>query len=886
MPETDIFYSNKITAEKMIKLAKENDVKVEAPIHLEEINRYKTKELKHLQQNLYCNNYKKYSDNVKNIELFLANNPYSEIEHVAKKIVDLVKNKNYRYHDIAIITKNISTYSSLVKAIFSKYEIPIFVDEKKDLSQNILIKYVLAVLEVLSKNWSHEAVFNYIKTGFLDITKDDIFFIENYCLKWGINRSKWYKEDWDFDDEAERASKIRKAIVEPIVNFKNKLDRRKTVEQMTLALYEFLIENNINKKLENKIRKLEEIGQIDLANEYNTSWSILMNVLDEFVLVLGNENISFEKYTAILKIGMTESSLGKIPATLDEVIIGDVDRSRSHKIKAIFMIGVNDGVFPSINKQEGFLDDVDREKLKQSGIELAKTTLENLYESNFNIYKAFTTAEEKLYISYSSTDVDGKNLRPSTLVSKIKKLFSNLKETSDIISDEQIAIVNKSVTFDELLINLRKLQDGKEIDEIWKDIFKVYNQDEEWKEKLENAIKGIEYTNLPDKINEENIKKLFGNELYTSVSKLEQYRSCPFSFYLKYMLNVSEKELFNIENVDTGSFMHDVIDEFFEYVKEQGIKLKELEDKDIEKIINQIIDEKLSLKKNYIFSSNHKYIILTKRLKKLILKSMKYIIQTLTQSDFELLGNEVEFKQGKQYPPIKVELDSGEKVQITGKIDRIDMAKVDDKNYIRIIDYKSSVKNIDLNEVVAGLQLQLLTYLDAVTKKENVLPAGVLYFNLIDPIIKASKNMTEEQIEEEIKKKFKMQGLILADVNVVKKMDKTLEKGASSIVPAYLDKDGNISNSRSSSVNLEEFKNLQKHINKTIKQISKEILEGNIDVKPYYSNKKKKSPCDFCKYKTICQFDSKVCGNEYRYIQNKDKNVVLDEIKEKLKQDI
>ena len=257
---------------------------------------------------------------------------------------------------------------------------------------------------------------------------------------------------------------------------------------------------------------------------------------------------------------------------------------------------------------------------------------------------------------------------------------------------------------------------------------------------------------------------------------------------------------------------------------------------------------------------------------------MKYIIQSITQSEFEVIGNEVEFKKNAKYEPIEVTLEDGRKVELTGKIDRIDLAQSEDGKYVRIIDYKSSLKNIDLNEVVAGLQIQLLTYLDAVTNMEDFLPAGVLYFNLIDPMIQSNKNMTDEEIELEIKKKFKMQGLILADVKVVRMMDKQLEKGASNLVPAYIDANEKLSNTRSSVVTKEQFADLQKYMNTIIKQIAQEIMNGKIDLNPYYHVKKKKTPCEYCEYQSICGFNS--AKNEYHYIENVEKQVILEQLKQ------
>lgn len=878
--EQDLFIANKETIQKLIKIAKEEKINIENAVYLSQTKKYKTFELKHLEKNLYNIKYEKYSKDVENIELFLAKNQFTEIENIAKEIVKLVRDNGLRYKEISVITKTMDTYSKIIKAIFNKYDIPVYIDEKKDLSENILIKYVLSVIEIFSKNWSYEAVFNYLKTGLSGIDINDIFILENYCLKYGIRGSKWYKEPWKIaknDDELKILNNLREKIVKPLLEFKDNLNRIKNAKEVTEKLYEFLIKNKIDEELINKANILEKNGEIALSNLYRSSWNTLINVLDEIVLVLNIDKISFEEYVKILKIGLQNSGLGSIPTTLDQVIVGDVERSRTHEVKVAFIIGLNDGVFPKLNKDEGFLNDNDREYLKENSIELAKGSKDLLFEENFNIYKALLVPEEKLYLSYSSCDNLGKSLRPSMLISKIKKIFIKLTEKSDIVNSK-INITNKKAIFEELIENIRKYEDKEEIDSIWFDIYNIYKNDLEYKEKLESAILGLNYTNKPENLNKENIDNFYKNVLNTSISRLEQYKRCAFSYYLKYGLGLTDKSLFKIESLDTGTFMHDVIDEFFEQVLSRELSLKNITDEEISQIVSSIINEKLTLNRNYIFTSTAKYRILTTRLKNVILKSMKYIIKTITESDFEIFGNEVEFKNGKKYKPIIIELENGKKVEITGKIDRIDLAKNKDGKYMRIIDYKSSVKNIDLNEFIAGLQIQLLTYLDAVSKIEDVIPAGVLYFNLIDPIIKADKNISDEEIELELKKQFKMQGLILADINVVRMMDKNLDKGSSNIIPAYIDKDNNLSNTRSNSVNKEQFKYLQRYTNKLIKEIANEILSGNIDIKPTYNRKKKKTPCEYCEYKSICNFDN--TKNEYNYVPDLEKEVILDMIKE------
>lgn len=572
----DIFYTNKKTANKLIEIAKQEKVDIKEHALKEMLPRFRNKELLTLEQNMYKDELIKYEKETKNIELFLAKNPFSEVEQVAATITKLVTNENYRYRDISVITKNIDQYASLISAIFARYNIPIFIDQKKEFSQNILVKYILAFIEILAKNWSYEAMFNFLKTGLNSFSNEEIFELENYCVSYGIKGSKWYKEDWKIaknDEELEKLNQTRRKIVEPLLEFKSKLKRTKTAKDIGLALYEFLDENQIYEKLQEKAEDLRKAGNIELSNIYETTWNAVIDIINELEVILPNEIISFEEYTKLLKIGLGTSGLGTIPASVDQVMIADVERSRTHRVKAAFIIGANDGIYPSIHKEEGFLNDSDREYLKTQNIELAKDTKEQLYEENFNIYKAFTIPEEKLYISYASSDNEGKTLRPSVLIAKLKRIYPNLTKKSDITTKQSI-ITTKEATFYELLSNIRDFEDGKKIDDIWFKIYKIYASDNEYKEKLEQALKGLFYKNEPEKIEKENIQNLYGNELKTSISRLEQYKRCAFSFYLKYGLGLNEKSLFEVKSIDTGNFMHDVIDEFFEQVLRKKIKTK------------------------------------------------------------------------------------------------------------------------------------------------------------------------------------------------------------------------------------------------------------------------------------------------------------------------
>lgn len=873
--ENDIFYFNKIYARKLLQIAENNGAEV-IRTYLSNIHRFKNDELKFLEENIYEINPKKYIYGAESINLFLANNPYSEMEYVAKKVINLIRNEGFKYNEIGIVTQNIDEYIEIAKAVFDKYEIPLFIDSKKDLNQNILIKYIIAMLDIYSKNWSYDAVMNFLKIGLNEFSSEEIYELENYCKKWGIKSSKWYNREFNYEPINElqtRMEKLRKAIIAPILKFKNDVSDNRTVYEITKHLYNYLIDNKINEFLDAKIKKY---NSIEISDEYNTSFKVLVNIFDELVLLFGDEKISFEKYKELVQVGIKSSELGKLPATQDQVVLGDIDRSRSNNIKALFVVGINDGVFPANSREEGYLNDSDRQLLKDNGFEIAKDSTELLYESQFNIYRTLTLPEEKLFLSYYSSNKEGKSVRPSILIKKIKRLYPSIKEESDIIQ-KQHEITTEEATFEEALNIYKEYLEGKEISDDWKEILSYFYKTR--KDSFDVAMAGMKYTNLPEQINKNNIQKLYGNTLRTSVSRLEAYRQCPFSFHLTYGLKLKEKDELKMAVIDTGSFMHEVIDEFFKRLDENSININSISNEQIKTLVDEIIEELLQMSKYYTFSSTAKFKLLTRRLKKVVLKSMEYIVYSLKNSDFSILGHEVEFNNLSEFKPIQMSLFDNSSIEITGKIDRVDLGTIDGKQYVRVIDYKSSTKKMDLNKVVSGLQIQLITYLDALTEQKDYEASGVLYLGLIDNIVKSVKNISEDDIEREIRKAFKMQGYVLADVNVIKTMDKTLENSSTSdIIPVSFTKDGDIMSSRSSTLTKKEFQNLQKTVKKTIKEIGKQILEGRIDIKPY--NYEKKTGCDFCKYKTICNFNTNIKGNEYDYIDKYTKDYILEQIAE------
>lgn len=879
-PDIDIFYSNKKVISKLYRIIKENNLDLEDAVSLDENFRFKNEELKYIEENIFNNTAVPYKLDVENVHMFLSKNYYSEIEYIAKEITKLIRENNLRYKDISIIIKNLDTYLCLIKAIFDRYNIPYYIDKKNELEQNIFIQYINSIYEILNSDFSRESVFDYLKMGFSDYNENEIFNLEKYCIKWGIKTDKWKKEfnygkKENSKDELDYFEKFRNEIITPLVAIQN---LHGTGKDISMFIYEFLQQQNIEAKINKKVIELKKQKKEELVDEYISSYKIFLDLLNEIANIYVDEQMDIYKYFKILNLGIDNSDLTKKQEKQDQVVIGDIEKARSRYVDSLFIVGLNDGSFPSVNKAEGFLGDKDKQRLKEKGIELSNTIIEDLYKENFNIYKAFTISENRLFLSYSSSDSEGKSLRQSMMINKIKKLFPKLIEKSDIIR-KNYEITNKEMTYQELLDNIGELKDGNYINDIWYAVYSYYKNNKDWKEKLEKDLQGIRYTNVPEKINSELIKKTYSDNLITSISKLEKFAQCPFSYYLQYTLKLKEREELKIQSFETGSFMHEIIDVFFKTVKKENIDLNLCisEEGKIEQIVDYIIENEIDIENDYLFSKTVKKDVLISRLRKIVIDSLKCIVEGLVKSDFNILGTEIEFGEKGTYKPIKIELENGKNVEIIGKIDRVDKAESEDGNYLRIIDYKSSAKNIDLNDVYAGLQLQLLTYLDAVCKEENLEPAGVLYFGLLEQMIKTEKREPKEIIDEEIRKNLKMKGLILSDVDVIRLHDNTLETGTSKIIPATLSKSGEVTEGRTSGVTKEQFEILQEYIFNKLKDLSAEILEGEIKLNPY--NKSGKTPCEFCSYKAICNFNPRLNGNSFNFIEKKSKDEIINKMK-------
>ncbi len=899
MQELDVFHCVKYACHKIRRIAEVNRIPVEKAVCLnqEVLPRFKeSAELTHLEKYLNAWPYRVYGQQTRDILLFSSSNLFSEVEAAAREILSLCRDRHLRFRDIAVVIGNLEAYAEIIEVVFREYGIPCFLDRKVDIANQPLVRLVLSMMDIFIENWSYEAVFRYLKTGLTGIPQESIDNLENYVLACGIRGSRWTdEEDWQMipgmipDERAPEADKeyletinrIRRQVVAPLVAFREKTLGRRKASDFCAALYDFLCELHVPERIESYIETFRKNGDLNRANQYSQVWNILMEVFDQTVEVMGDDTFGLERFSRILRIGLGEYQIGLVPASLDQVIVGSAGRFRSHEIKAMFLLGVNDGVFPSAALTEGILSDQDRAALSHIGLELANDTRTQAFDEQLLVYRALTTAGRYLRISWAIADQEGRTLRPSTLISRLKKLFPAITQDSDILpagtpEEEMALIAGKNPTFRHMVTALRKRLDGRSVHPVWRIVYGWYASREDWKPKCESALVSLSYRNVAQRVRQENVRALYGDPALSSVSRLEKYTSCPFSFYVQYGLGARERKVYRLSPPDVGTFMHAVIERFSRLLARQRLSWREIGKDQCLAMVSDIVDDMLGMMRGSGIAASRRYTALAARLKRVVGRAVWIIAEHIRMGSFEPVDYEVGFGEGEKYPPIVIELPSGEHIHLRGRVDRVDALETPEGTYLRIIDYKSGYKDFRLSDVYYGLQIQLITYLNALweayeNRDDNgdprgaCTPAGVLYFKIDDPIIKSTSRMSEEEIEKAIRRQLRMKGLILADVKLIKEMDHAID-GPSAIIPATLNK-GDVIGKHTSGATREQFMLLRKHVNRLMTAICEEIMKGNVAISPY--KKKKNTPCDYCGFRPICQFDAAMKDNRYRLLQDR-----------------
>ncbi|NSJ92589.1 helicase-exonuclease AddAB subunit AddB, partial [Coprococcus sp. MSK.21.13] len=456
-----------------------------------------------------------------------------------------------------------------------------------------------------------------------------------------------------------------------------------------------------------------------------------------------DEKLNSKTLENIFKSGFEQYELGIIPPSLDQVLVSSTTRLRSHEIKALYIMGTNDGIFPSVLDEDGILSDLERESLRENGLEVAKDSKSRAFEEQFLMYVTLTTMSEYLRISYPISNEEGKTLRPSIVISRLRKIFPNLCEKSNIIKEEEDIekVSSPKPTFNEFITQLQVGEDEIDLSDIWLSVYNWFMNNKEWKEKFINISQGFNHTNYAEIVDTRRVRKLYGSKLNMSVSRLEKFSQCPFAYFIRYGINAKERKIYKVSTPDIGTLMHDVIENFSRYIEGENISWEQIDENLCQSLVSAMIDEKIKDMKGSILNSSPRYKYMTNRIKDILSKSMEVISKQISRGDFEPSAYELAFGFNGDFPPISIELSSGERVNLIGRIDRVDKLENEDATFVRIIDYKSGKQDFSLSDIYYGLQIQLLVYLDALlqeienTMKKQVNPAGMLYFNMDDPLI-------------------------------------------------------------------------------------------------------------------------------------------------------
>lgn len=842
------------------------------------------------------------------IQLNYAVHPRAEVEGVAQEILKLVRDDGYRYQDIAIMMRDGELYHDLIKTIFADYEIPVFIDEKKSMLNHPVVELIRSGLEVISSNWRYDAIFQMLKTGLIPATNPDhpldvdaIDTLENYALEYGIRgRNQWVSnEPWVFqrfrgfdeagqtDREKEMEAKInlyRDQIVELVEPFDREFRKASTVRDKATVLYQWLEDLGVARQLEVWQTELDQSGKIEQAREQEQVWQAAINLLDEMVEMIGEETLSNETLADVIEAGLDTLKFSHVPPTLDHVVVGTIDQSRIMRVKVALLIGVNEGTWPAKPQVDTILSEDERDRLKESGVTLADSETQQLIDDWFYIYLAVTLGTERLWVSYPLSDTEGKAKMPATLIKRISNLFPNLAEPILLQDPEEMIEADRFITTPQktlsaLTSQLAKYQRAYPIDSVWWSALNWFLKRKDEDPLIDDTLQSLFYQNKPVDLSKETTEKIYQNEIQASVSRMEMHQRCSYQHFAQYTLKLSDRPTYKLDAPDIGQLFHESLKRITDWIIQDGYSFSDLNRDQANAYAERAIKMLAPILQHQILHSSNRYQYMQTKLEQIISRATYVLSEQARKSDFQPAGLEVGFGMGQDsLDPVRMTLPNDVELILRGRIDRVDRADLNDQLYLRIIDYKSSATRLNLVDVYHGLALQMIAYLDVIIANSEkwlglkATPAGMLYFHVHDPILSEQEALSDLAIEDKLFRKYKMQGLLIDQEPIIKMMDTDLESGVSPVIPAGFKKDGTF-RSGSHVASRETFQMLQDHVKQIIADAGLSITNGEVDLNPYQQSDQ--TACRFCPFKSVCQFDPSLPGNDYRKLGSLGEEEVL-----------
>lgn len=849
----------------------------------------------HLEQNLFRSRRQSYGGIPDEISMHISKNPAAEVHFAARTISYLVREKDLRYRDIAVITGDLSSYNNYVKHIFPQYEIPAFVDETRQILLNPCLEFVRGALEIVQRDYAAEAVFRCLRTGMAGFSADETDELENYVLAAGIRGHRKWKKTWEYrpaqqrEEALEKVNVYRERLVERFEPFAEKMRKKgNTLLFYATALYELLRDCEISRQLQERAAQLEADGEMGQAREYSQVYGILIRLLDEMAELLGEETMEVQEFTEILEAGLSEAKVGVIPPGIDQVQVGDIRRTRLAHVKILFFLGLNDGWVPARGNDGGIVSDMERELLKENGMELAPTARENSYIQRFYLYQNLTKPSQQLYLSWCLGSSDGVVMRPSYLVSNIRRLFPKITVCEEKEPGSELwQTTTRKNGMQYFLHGLQEARMGNVMPK-WKELYRSYAQDDEYRERVRKLVQAAFSGGAARQLSFSASKKLYGEVMTNSVTRLEQFAACAFAHFAMYGLRLRERELYGVKPADLGILFHRSLELFSRRIAVSGRDWTELTEQEETILMEQCVDEVSEKYGADALHSDARSAYTINRLKRILCRSAWVLHEQLAAGSFRPSGFEVSFADAGNLETVNVSLGGYGRMHLQGRIDRIDTAQTEDAVYVKVVDYKSGMAEFDPVSFYYGLQMQLVVYLNAALEMEQRLhpervavPAGIFYYRMQDPVLEKEAGADEAAMRERLLKKLRPDGIINEDDEVLELLDHGFS-GDSLVIPAGRKKDGSLK-AASKTVTPEQFQTLSRFARRKLTQLGERMLGGEVAPDPYEADGR--TPCDYCDYADVCGFDRKIPGSCPHRLEPLGKDEVWIRMEQELKQE-
>ena len=897
--EQKLFHLSKKTVADLEKLAAEAEVERGEDLFVKGgPNRFaKAPALHYLEQNLFRYQYEPYAGEQQEIHMFEALSPREEVHQTALYIRHLIREQGMTYRDIAVVIGDLEGYASYVETEFGQLEIPCFLDRTRGIVLNPMIEYIKSALQLYIKDFSYDTVFHFLRSGMADISREEIDELENYVIRTGARGYRTYSrlftrrtEELQGNAEGseqaeektmERLNRIRQQFMDAVEILH--MGSQEKAGDYVSHLYDFLEQNQVQQKLLNYQQQFEKEGDLSRAREYAQIYRLVMDLLDQVYELLGEEEISRQEFADILEAGFGEITVGTIPQNVDRIVVGDMERTRLKQVKVLFFLGVNDGSIPKNASKGGIISDMDREFLIESGTEMAPSPRQQMYIQRLYLYLNMTKPSEQLYLSYAKVNSEGKGIRPSYLIDTVRKLFPamSVEYPQNRSRLEQIEGRQEGARY--LAEELREYVEGTLPEEERQDfylMYRAYEADAAGRDLLTRAaFRRYRESGLSRIV----ARALYGQQLENSVSRLETYAACACRHFLQYGLSLQEREEFGFEASDMGTVYHAVLENFAGKLAESNLTWWDFTEDFAAKAVKESVEAYAAIYGETVLYSSARNEYAITRMSRILTRTVLTLQKHLKQGSFQPDDYELSFRFAEDLDSIHVDLSEDEKMHLQGRIDRIDVSEDAEHVYVKVIDYKSGNRKFDLAALYYGLQLQLVVYMNAAMEMESrkhpdkeIVPAALLYYHIDDPTIETPVELTDEQINEQILAKLRMNGVVNSDPGVVERLDRYMQD-KSVVIPVEKKKDGSFS-ARSGVLSREEMQLISSYVDAKIRSIGREILDGKIAANPY--EKGNEEACTYCAYKKVCGFDGSIPGYEKRQLEDLDKQALMQRMQE------